>query len=82
MSEEKDAATLAAEELNGYGQGISSANAPRTVVPQLEPSPGLPVRQGALRRRERVMSMLGELPEAARTAILNSYSPAVGGGRL
>lgn len=81
MSEEKDAATLAAEEVNGYGQGISSANAVRTVVPQLEPSPGLPVRQGALRRRERVMSMMGQLPEAARTAILNSYSPAAGGGR-
>lgn len=81
MSEEKDAATLAAEELNGYGQGISSANALRTVVPQLEPSPGLPVRQGALRRRERVMSMMGQLPEAARTAILNSYGPAAGGGR-
>lgn len=81
MAEEKDAATLAAEETNGYGVGISSADGPRTVVPQLEPSPGMPVRQAALRRRERVLSMMGQLPEAARTAIMKSYTPAAGGGR-
>lgn len=78
MSEEKDAATLAAEQL---ADTTSPHTGPRTVVPQLEPSPGMPVRQGALRRRERVMSMMGQLPEAARTAILNSYAPAAGGAR-
>ncbi|CAM5680384.1 hypothetical protein SVIOM74S_01105 [Streptomyces violarus] len=40
----------------------------------------MPVRQGALRpARERVMAMMGQLPEAARTAILNSYAPAAAG---
>jgi phospholipid/cholesterol/gamma-HCH transport system ATP-binding protein len=38
----------------------------------------MPVRQGALRRRERVLAMMSELPEAARTAIMRSYSPAGG----
>ncbi len=75
MSEEKDAATLAAEQ---QADTAPLPTGPRTVVPQLEPSPGMPVRQGALRRRERVMSMMGQLPEAARTAILDSYAPAAG----
>ncbi|RAN16264.1 ABC transporter ATP-binding protein [Streptomyces badius] len=78
MSEEKDAATLAAEQL---ADTVPLPAGPRTVVPQLEPSPGMPVRQGALRRRERVMSMMGQLPEAARRAILDSYAPAAGGAR-
>lgn len=77
MSEEKDAATLAAEQTSGNGWGHP---APRTVV-LLEPSPGMPVRQAALRRRERVVSMMGQLPEAARTAIMNSYTPTLDGGR-
>ncbi|MFI8352135.1 ABC transporter ATP-binding protein [Streptomyces cyaneofuscatus] len=82
MSEEKDAATLAAEQQRSDSLGTTATiAAPRTVVPQLEPSPGMPVRQGALRRRERVMAMMGQLPEAARTAILNSYAPAAGGAR-
>ncbi|WP_069169781.1 ABC transporter ATP-binding protein [Streptomyces griseus] len=79
MSEEKDAATLAAERTTAGGPYAGSG--PCTVVPQLEPSPGLPVRQGALRRRERVLAMMGTLPEAARTAILDSYTPTLGGGR-
>ncbi|NDZ82511.1 ATP-binding cassette domain-containing protein, partial [Streptomyces sp. SID10853] len=81
MSEEKDAATLAAEQRSAAG---SRPRAPRPLVPQLEPSEGLPERQAVLRRRERVLGMLAELPEAARTAILRSYpappsgSPAPG----
>lgn len=78
MSEEKDAATLAMEQTNGRGL---RPDGPRTVVPQLEPSPGMPVRQGALRRRERVLGMLGQLPDAARTAITQSYSAPAGGVR-
>ncbi|CAM5516288.1 ATP-binding cassette domain-containing protein [Streptomyces californicus] len=46
MSEEKDAATLAAEQQFDTAPLLTG---PRTVVPQLEPSPGMPVRQGALR---------------------------------
>ncbi|WP_327302844.1 ATP-binding cassette domain-containing protein [Streptomyces sp. NBC_01298] len=70
MSEEKDAATLAAE---AAVPGVVPA-APRVIVPQLEPSPGLPPRQAALRRRERVLAMLDTLPPAARTAIEDTYA--------
>lgn len=76
MSEEKDAATLAAEQLKGN----VFSDEPRVVVPQLEPSPGLPERRAVLRRRERVLAMMGQLPESARTAIAQSYGqtgPAV-----
>ncbi|GAA2523501.1 MULTISPECIES: ABC transporter ATP-binding protein [Streptomyces] len=69
MSEEKDAATLAAE------AGAPSAPAPpRVIVPQLEPSPGLPPRRAVARRRERVMSMIDRLPPAARSAIRETYA--------
>ncbi|PRH76720.1 ABC transporter ATP-binding protein [Streptomyces solincola] len=72
MSEEKDAATLARE-------GRAAPPDPeRALPPQLTPSPGLPPRAGAQRRRERVLNLLPELPERARTAILRSYAP-VGG---
>ncbi|WP_405806564.1 ABC transporter ATP-binding protein [Streptomyces sp. NBC_01187] len=67
MSEEKDAATLA-READGSAPGPLNA-VPREVVPQLEPTPGLPERQAVRRRRERVMGMLGQLPPAARRAI-------------
>ncbi|MET9257613.1 ABC transporter ATP-binding protein [Streptomyces sp. NPDC048182] len=73
MSEEKDAATLAAE---AAGPRPASADAPRTIVPQLEPSPGLPPRQAVTRRRERVLGMLDRLPPAARRAIEHTYATA------
>ncbi|MBK3389606.1 ABC transporter ATP-binding protein, partial [Streptomyces sp. DEF1AK] len=44
------------------------------IVPQLQPSPGLPPRQAVARRRERVLSLLGTLPPAARTAIRDTYA--------
>ncbi|MCK8679644.1 MULTISPECIES: ATP-binding cassette domain-containing protein [Streptomyces] len=72
MSEEKDAATLARE------RRAALPYPERVLAPQLEPSPGLPPRAGAQRRRERVLAMLPELPEPARAAILRSYAP-VGG---
>ncbi|MDN3264206.1 ATP-binding cassette domain-containing protein [Streptomyces sp. CSDS2] len=69
MSEEKDAATLAAE------AGTARATAePRRIVPQLEPSPGLPHRRAVTRRRERVLRMIDQLPSAARAAILRTYA--------
>ncbi|MEU6477731.1 ATP-binding cassette domain-containing protein [Streptomyces sp. NPDC047017] len=71
MSEEKDAATLAAE---AAGPGARGADLPREIVPQLEPSPGLPERQAVARRRERVMGMLDRLPPAARAAIERTYA--------
>lgn len=70
MSEEKDAATLAAEAAGAAGR----PDAPRVIVPQLQPSPGLPPRQAVARRRERVLSLLGTLPPAARTAIRDTYA--------
>ncbi|QDI71248.1 ABC transporter ATP-binding protein [Streptomyces calvus] len=68
MSEEKDAATLAAE------AAAATAVAPRVIVPQLEPSPGLPPRRAVARRRQRVMSMIDELPAGARSAIRATYA--------
>ncbi|GAA3050757.1 ATP-binding cassette domain-containing protein [Streptomyces roseofulvus] len=87
MSEEKDAATLAAEA--GHAPTAPPAG-PRALVPQLEPSPGLPPRAAVVRRRQRVLSMLDTLPPAARAAIEATYAahagtptapiPATGGG--
>ncbi|MET9725563.1 ABC transporter ATP-binding protein [Streptomyces zaomyceticus] len=70
MSEEKDAALLAAELDNPAGY----ATAPRVIVPQLEPSPGLPARAAVARRRERVLGMLDRLPRAAQAAIRDTYA--------
>jgi phospholipid/cholesterol/gamma-HCH transport system ATP-binding protein len=75
MSEEKDAATMAREQADidaghtdgGVDQDISG------IVPQLQPTPGLPIRQGAIRRQDRVMQILHTLPPRARDAILASY---------
>nr|BFD82121.1 ATP-binding cassette domain-containing protein [Streptomyces sp. Xyl84] len=69
MSEEKDAATLAAE-------AVPLPSGPREIVPQLEPSPGLPPRRAVERRRERVMGMLDRLPPAARTAVERAHGPS------
>ncbi|MEU6932473.1 ATP-binding cassette domain-containing protein [Streptomyces sp. NPDC046385] len=71
MSEEKDAATLAAE-ADAAAPHLTAG--PRTIVPQLEPSPGLPPRAAVARRRERVLGMLDQLPPAARTAIQDTYA--------
>ncbi|GLF98379.1 ABC transporter ATP-binding protein [Streptomyces yaizuensis] len=73
MSEEKDAATLARE------LGAGPPPAPRPLVPQLEPSPGLPERRAVARRRERVLAMWHQLPEATRAAIRQSEAAAGGG---
>ncbi len=69
MSEEKDAATLAAEADAG-----APPAPPRRIVPQLEPSPGLPPRAAVARRRQRVMGMIDRLPPAARSAIRETYA--------
>jgi phospholipid/cholesterol/gamma-HCH transport system ATP-binding protein len=72
MSEEKDATTLALEEAR---DGAPSQELP-ALVPQLDPSPGMPERQAAKRRRARVMSMLHTLPVPAQKAIVASLGPA------
>ncbi|GAA4000840.1 ABC transporter ATP-binding protein [Allokutzneria multivorans] len=80
MSEEKDAAQAAAElaELRANG-GVDVLGGPKGgggtgIVPQIQPSPGLPVRLAAERRKQRVMSILHTLPPVAREAIIDSLS--------
>ncbi|MER8232413.1 ABC transporter ATP-binding protein [Streptomyces sp. NPDC101490] len=70
MSEEKDAALLAAEAVNP----AAVPSTPPGIVPQLEPSPGLPPRAAVARRRERVLGMLDRLPPAAQAAIRDTYA--------
>src|SRR5690242_7539107 len=65
MSEEKDEATMAQEQADGHGPLSLPA-----LVPQLDPTPGLPDRQAVRRRQARVMSMLHTLPSSAQDAIL------------
>jgi phospholipid/cholesterol/gamma-HCH transport system ATP-binding protein len=65
------------------GGGNNGPHAPGTgskdtgVPPQLEPSPGLPVRRAALRRRARV----AQLPAPGGRAAVCADGPAPGGGR-
>ncbi|HEY3478481.1 MAG TPA: ATP-binding cassette domain-containing protein [Streptomyces sp.] len=74
MSEEKDEATLAREQLSGP----DTRPAPRRVAPQLEPTPGLPPRQAVQRRRARVLAMWDQLPAAAREAVQAGLAPVQG----
>ncbi|MGA6163553.1 ABC transporter ATP-binding protein [Amycolatopsis magusensis] len=76
MSEEKDSATLAAEkamfEAGHHAGGVEDV---RGVPPQMQPTPGLPERQGARRRQDRVMRNLHMLPAAAQEKVIESLSP-------
>jgi phospholipid/cholesterol/gamma-HCH transport system ATP-binding protein len=69
MSEEKDEATLALEQVTAAGQAPVTLPA---LVPQLVPSPGLPERLAVGRRTDRVAGLLHTLPEPAQRAILAS----------
>jgi phospholipid/cholesterol/gamma-HCH transport system ATP-binding protein len=85
MSEEKDEATIALERaaLDRAARDGVTDEVPPGIVPQLEPSPGLPERQAAQRRRSRVMGMLHTLPASAQRAILAAAPPSdTGPGRL
>jgi phospholipid/cholesterol/gamma-HCH transport system ATP-binding protein len=76
MSEEKDTATMAAEQLMAdAGHHDGSTEDLRGVVPQLQPTPGLPERRGVRRRMDRLMSILHTLPPAARESIIESLTP-------
>ncbi|MBM7770376.1 phospholipid/cholesterol/gamma-HCH transport system ATP-binding protein [Actinokineospora baliensis] len=77
MSEEKDAAQIAQEEAHaaaGHADGSSEEDL-RGVVPQLEPTPGLPERMAVRRRKDRVMRVLHSLPQAAQQGIIESLTP-------
>ena len=75
MSEEKDASQVAAELASIDPNAAPAAGTgPKGSVgggvpPQIQPSPGLPERQAAKRRRARVLEMLHTLPLPAQKAI-------------
>jgi len=74
MSEEKDKA-LNGELVPGQPPSGWDGNRPLAFVPQLQPSPGLPPRAAAARRKERVLRILHTLPPNAQHAILDSLTP-------
>jgi phospholipid/cholesterol/gamma-HCH transport system ATP-binding protein len=75
MSEEKDEATMAAEQAS-LGGRPSAPQQPLALIPQLEPSPGLPERQAVHRHRARTLDMLHTLPRRAQEAITASFGAA------
>jgi phospholipid/cholesterol/gamma-HCH transport system ATP-binding protein len=66
MHEEKDLSTADA--------AAWADNKPIGIVPQLQPSPGLPARQAVPRRTQRVLELLHTLPDQARAEILANLS--------
>jgi phospholipid/cholesterol/gamma-HCH transport system ATP-binding protein len=78
MSEEKDEATIAMEQAHveaGHHDGGAGSDL-RAVVPQLDPTPGLPPRRAVERRKSRVIGILHTLPPTAQQAILASLTTA------
>jgi len=73
MSEEKDAATVAAEEGLAV-DGFSQHEAHGRIVAQMQPSPGLPPRTAETRRKDRVVQMLHTFPPATQQAIVESLT--------
>jgi phospholipid/cholesterol/gamma-HCH transport system ATP-binding protein len=74
MSEEKDAAQVAAEMAAVEAGQATYVAGPKGgggmgVPPQIQPSPGLPERKAAARRKQRVLDMLHTLPLPAQKAI-------------
>ncbi|RJQ69444.1 ATP-binding cassette domain-containing protein [Pseudonocardiaceae bacterium YIM PH 21723] len=79
MSEEKDAATAAAEMAELQSRGSFNEAAVKGghfdgIPPQIEPTSGLPVRKAVQRRKDRVMQMLHTLPRPAQEAIVSSLT--------
>ena len=77
MSEEKDDAQMRAEMAEaeaGHNDGSPGGDELLGVPPQMQPTPGSPVRQGELRREKRVAEMLDTLPASAQKAIREEWS--------
>lgn len=73
MSEEKDEAQMAYEQsLVEAGHHHGGTVEFSGIAPQLQPTPGLPVRQAVARRQERVRRVLHTLPTNAQVAIRES----------
>jgi phospholipid/cholesterol/gamma-HCH transport system ATP-binding protein len=76
MSEEKDEATMAAEQAHvDAGHHDGGTEDVRGVVPQVTVTPGMPERAGVRRRKDRVMRILHTLPPAAQEGIIESLTP-------
>ncbi|MFL6123709.1 ABC transporter ATP-binding protein [Actinophytocola sp.] len=75
MSEEKDEATMAAEQAQvEAGHHDGGTDDVHGVVPQVQPTPGLPERSAVRRRKDRVMRILHTLPRAAQQGIIDSLT--------
>ncbi|WP_213574187.1 ABC transporter ATP-binding protein [Rhodococcus sp. USK13] len=74
MSEEKDDATMAAEQaMVDAGHHAGGVEDVEGIVPQMKATPGMPYRQAVARRQERVRHIMHTLPEHAQTAIQQSF---------
>ncbi|MVU80735.1 ATP-binding cassette domain-containing protein [Nocardia sp. ET3-3] len=80
MSEEKDEAQMARERAlveAGHHQG--GAEEIEGIIPQMQATPGMPTRQAVARRQARVREILHTLPDAAQSAIMDSFEPVLAG---
>ncbi|WP_298441214.1 ABC transporter ATP-binding protein [Gordonia sp. (in: high G+C Gram-positive bacteria)] len=76
MSEEKDEA-VAAQEAAMQAAGISGGGTKddfSEIIPQVQPNPGMPVRQAAIRHRQNVLNIINDLPPNAQAAIRASIA--------
>ncbi|WP_330256087.1 ABC transporter ATP-binding protein [Nocardia sp. NBC_00565] len=76
MSEEKDEAQMAHEQaLVDAGHHVGGVEDIDGIIPQMQPTPGMPFRQAAVRRQERVRQILHTLPRNAQVAIEEFLDP-------
>ncbi|EID77084.1 ABC transporter ATP-binding protein [Rhodococcus sp. NPDC057014] len=79
MSEEKDEATMAAEQaMVDAGHHAGGVDDVEGIVPQMKATPGMPFRQAVARRQERVRHIMHTLPENAQIAIHESFEESLG----
>jgi phospholipid/cholesterol/gamma-HCH transport system ATP-binding protein len=71
MHEEKDAGRL--DRASADQPAAWAQNKPIGIVPQLQPSQGLPARQAVPRRAARVIDLLPTLPDQAQAEIIASF---------
>jgi len=75
MSEEKDESQMAREQaMVDAGHSHGGAEEIEGIIPQMKATPGMPVRQGAIRRQERVREFMHTLPHNAQVAIQESFA--------
>ncbi|WP_213574090.1 ABC transporter ATP-binding protein [Rhodococcus sp. USK13] len=80
MSEEKDDATMAAEQaMVDAGHHAGGVEDVEGIVPQMKATPGMPYRQAVARRQERVRHIMHTLPPSAQAAIQESLDETSGG---